>query len=122
MKVNIQHEEVKKGFIRKKTYHQITVDVQFSEEETQIIKDNDMERAKLLDRVRPANFNDGVFDDPRWNLEVRQFMWDKPNVYTVNTPAEAKQYEADVKDALTNFKAYLEENAGIEEQSTSFEL
>ena len=121
MKVDIKHTERQEGLFKKKTYYDVTLDVKFSDEEKHIIQKHDMSRQVLLERVRPAHRKDGSVVDNIWWLEVFQLL-DKPDTYTLGTPLEAKQYEADLIEVLKKLKGYLDANASIESKSTSFEL
>ena len=124
MRVNIEHKEISKGMLKKKTYHQVDLTVEFSEEEKQIIKQQNLTRTIVLEREPPADRNPGSFQgiEDVLNLTIFHLVDGKPNSHTLATPMDAKQYEADLTDALKSLKAFLDENAGVEEKSKTFEL
>jgi len=126
VKVSIDHSEVKKGFLKKKTYNQVAVTVQYTDYELAVIRKNKIEDHVILERTLDADRNDyddmaklGLLD--RFHLRVKHFIGGKPNTYILNSPAESKVYEQEVTEALKNLKQFIE-NATEEPESTSFEL
>ena len=124
MRVNIEHEEIRKGMLKKKTYHAVKLTVEFSEEEQQIIKQRDLTRTIVMKRDVPVDRNARSFEghEDVFNLTIYNLLNEKTESYALATPAAAKQYEADLTEALKNLKAYLQENVGVEEKSKTFEL
>ncbi len=122
MRVSIDHHEITKGVFNKKTYHEVSVAVVFSEEELSIINQSNLADTIVLDRGHePWMEYDEQLSDI-YPLTISNLMGQSPDRHALATPLEAKQYEADLTDALQKLKAFIEENAGIEEKSTSFEL
>lgn len=123
MRVSIDHGEIKKGMLRKKTYHQVRIKVDFSEEELQIINANGLKYHVIHETEPSATRGASPSDDADWfYTKVAHFMQDEPSVHDCNTPLEAKQYEANITEGLKNLKALLDANKEVEEKSSSFEL
>lgn len=138
MRVDIKHVEKKQGLVFKKTLHGVTISVTFSEEEKQIINDRKLQRDIVLDRPPPADVdaekhaNRGLAtkiltaavkgaDANHFGLTIGKLM-NGPDTYFVETPLEAKAYEAELRDKLTELKSYIMANEGVEQKSDSFEL
>lgn len=123
MRVSIEHEEEKHGLFRKTTYYTVSLTVDFSEEEKQVIKDSDLGDSLILERPPQANIKDSTQGlEDIFHLRIKDLVKGKPDKHTWATPAEAKNYEADLKEVLPKLKEYIEQNSGIEEKSTTFEL
>ena len=120
MRVSIEHKEVQKGMLKKTTYYDVHLAVEFTEEEQAIIKRNKVEGAVVLERQPPAGakVTEGVEDV--FHLNVRKLLKGE-DVHRLASPSEASQYDAELKDALANLKVFIEENATGPESST-FEL
>jgi hypothetical protein len=123
MRVSIDHGEMTSGFFAKKTFHTVTVRVDFSEEEKHIIKKTRIEKATVVERGVPADRNPRQFEgiEDVFNLTVHKLL-EGPDTYAFETPLEAKEYEELFKASLQNLKAHLVGNTGIEQKSSSFEL
>ena len=137
MKVSISHAEQSKGLLFKKTLHNVICDVQFSEEEQQIITERSLEGDVVLERDVPADVdaekhaNRGLGkklmtaaisgrDANHFHLTIGKLMRG-PDTYAVGTPIEAKVYEEELVERLRSLKGYLEGNATVAE-GPSFEL
>ena len=120
MRVSIEHKEVQKGMLKKTTYYDVHVAVEFTEEEQAVIKLNKVEDAVVLEREPPAGakLTEGLEDI--FHLKVRNLLKGE-DTYRLTSPSDASQYDAELKDALANLKAFIEENASGPESST-FEL
>lgn len=120
MKVDIRHEEVKKGLVFKKAYQQVTVQVQFTDEEKKIIKDNGGWNFSII------SLNDGyklVDKDGRApHVVLVTHLLDGPSKYCLLAKGEAKTYEALVVERLRELKVWLTNNGAIENKATSFDL
>ncbi|MDR3571753.1 MAG: hypothetical protein P4L81_06200 [Candidatus Pacebacteria bacterium] len=119
MKVAINHTEgsEKTGiFSKPKTYYLASFDVQLSAEELAIIRERGLEDAVLLTWENP---NDKFI--PEIHVTVALLIKNRGFGRRCPTPAEAKRFDAQGREALKNLKAALEENATIG-QSDSFEL
>ena len=123
MRVSIDHGEKTEGLVFKKNYYTVTVKVEFSEEEKQIIKQRKVSGFTVLKRGVPANQDarKAVGIEDIYDMRISALL-SGADTYFLATVGEAKAYESDVKDALVQLKAFLQDNAGIEQKSTSFEL
>lgn len=71
---------------------------------------------------RPTkNLGSFVGIEELFNLRISKLV-SGADSYTVATPMEAKQYEAELTQQLKLLKQYIEENADVGEKSTTFEL
>ena len=128
MKVDIKHSERTEGMIRKTTYPVVSVKVDFSEEEQQIIKQNKLENYILVERGIPANLekekfaHQAIADRPQaYSLKVRDLMRSDADSYAFHAVHEAKNYVQRVKEALPSLKNMLDGNVEAGEDE-SFEL
>ena len=137
MKVSIKHEEQKKGMLFKKTLYSVVCDVQFSEEEKQIISSRKLEHDIILERDPPADVDAEKHasrglgkklmtaavsgrDANHFHLTINKLLRG-PDSYALQTPIEAKAYEDELVDRLRDLKGYLEGNAEVAGE-TAFEL
>lgn len=138
MKVDIKHVEKSQGLIFKKTFHGVALTVTFSEEEKQIVKKRGLEMQSIFDRDPPADVDadkhaqrglaaklvtaavKGRDANGFW-LTINKLM-KGTDTYYLRTPIEAKQYEVELRERLPVLKEYIQENAGVEQKSDSFEL
>ncbi|MFV0410748.1 MAG: hypothetical protein ACK5LJ_13965 [Paracoccus sp. (in: a-proteobacteria)] len=105
MRVSVQHETVRKGFILKTTYHAVLCTVHLSHEEQHVVRERNLEQTKLLDR-RPATAR--VDDrDEKFVLLVYDIMHGKPDRFLLANPASAKLYEVELLRALQNLKNWI---------------
>jgi len=141
MKVTINHVQKSTGMIRKTTHHGVAVKVEFNAEELAVIRERRLERdivvergysSDVSDRAAMKNENRGLggkllkaavsgADSLSTDLTVTKLM-NGEDVYFLGTPVEAKEYEALVKDGLVNLKDWIEGNAAVEQETSSFEL
>jgi hypothetical protein len=123
MRVTINHKEKKWSFRNTSRGHAVLCKVDFSEEEKQIIKERKLKDFIIMNRPLQAGVKPdpslGIVDSP---LHVWQLLEKDPNMYVVATPSQAKQYEYDLKEALKNFKQFIEDNAEVGDAETTFEL
>jgi len=127
MRVTIDHKESTTGLLRRKTLYEIHTTVQFSSDELNTIRTRKLSGTIVLER-RPGADKDGKFS--AYELEALGDAFDLKigdlakgaDVYRVDSPLAAKTYDAELKDALKNLKAYLEGNAKPIQGSTTFEL
>ena len=119
MKVSINHSEgsEKSGvFSKAKTFYLAKFDVELSNEELAIIRARDLGEAVLLEWDDPSD----KFV-PKVHVTVDRLIKNKGFGKRCATPAEAKAFDAEGREALKNLKAHLEENATTG-KSDSFEL
>lgn len=141
MKVTIDHVQKTSGLIRKTTFHGVAVRVEFNAEELAIIRERHLEADIILDRGYPADMSDGQIekhankglgkklltaavsgkDALHFDLTVTKLMKGE-DVYFLGTPMEAKEYEEELKAGLVRLKGWIEGNAEVEKETTSFEL
>jgi len=141
MKVTINHVQKSVGLIRKKTHHGVAVKVDFNASELAIIRERHLERDYILERGYSSDVSQsqiekqesrGVgktllkaavsgFDSMNTNLSVQKLMKGE-DVFFLLTPMEAKEYEEELKAGLVRLKGWIEGNAEVEKETTSFEL
>lgn len=108
MRVSISHETVRQGWLFKTTYYAVDLQVHFTHEETQIIRQRKLEKSVLLER-RPATAK--VDDrDEKFTLAVGMLQKGTDRFLTA-TPATAKLYQAELLIALEQLKGWLSLNA-----------
>ena len=109
MRVSVSHETTRSGFILKKTYHEVILQVAFTHEEIQIIRQRNLLKTKLMDR-RPA---DAKVDDrtEKFELRVEDLMNGQVDRFRCATPSQSKIYEDDLLDAMAELKLWLDDNA-----------
>ena len=138
MKIDINHVEKSTGLIRKKNLHGVTIHVRFSQEEMAIIQERKLKNTLLLERDTPADVNvdkhanKGMtskllkaatqgMDPLSFDLALTKLV-NGPDTHWMDTPLDAKAYEQELIDMLPTLKSYVDENAGVDEKSKSFEL
>ncbi len=109
MRVSISHHTIKKGFLFKKTYHEVHLTVAFTHEEKQIITQRGLLKTKLLDR-RPADAKNDARDE-KFELRVEHLMNSTTDHFLCATPSKSKIYEEGLLDALQQMKLWLSDNA-----------
>jgi len=124
MRVNIDHSERQTGLLKKTTYHDISCKITFSDEEKQIIKQRELGDLIVMERDLPADRNPAKYENREYifNLLLKDLTKGVADVYTVATPLDAKNYDADLKEQLKLLKQYIDGNTEIEEKSSAFEL
>ena len=141
MRVSLTREttQQKDGLFKKKTYFGVLLQVEFSEEELAIIKENDLGATEILEvGLDPIQFKrvekliqDGIMDvnDPVHNLRIKDLVPEKRKkkapVWSRQYPSklEADQLEANIREKLPELKNYIMANGGeVKEGTESFEL
>lgn len=111
MRISISHGTVRKGFIFKTTYYEVSLHVALSHEEKQIIRQRGLAKTKLLDR-RPAHAK--VDDrDEKFELRVEHILNGQTDYFLCATPSRAKIYEEDLLTVLKRMKMWIGDNAEI---------
>ena len=122
MKVNIEHKTKQTGIFSKTNHSVVVVTVQFSAEELALIHQHKLKDMVLIERDPPSHFPNNIPESDRdiHYLRVRNIL-NKSDEYTVANPVKAKNYEADVVEALKSLKSYI---TGVSEapKSSSFDL
>jgi hypothetical protein len=125
MKIDITHSEKTTGWISKKTYYTTTVQVQFSEEEKHVIKQNKLEKHIVAERPPRAGTSEKDANNPNladiWDLRVSTLLKGEPDTWEFYTPAETKDYQEKVMAGLKGIKAFVQQNA-TPVANTSIEL
>ncbi|MBT2132359.1 hypothetical protein [Aliiroseovarius lamellibrachiae] len=109
MRVSISHHVIRKGFIFKKTYHEVHLMVAFTHEEKQIIKQRGLLKTKLVDR-RPADAKNDARDE-KFELRVEHLMDGQIDRFLCATPSKSKIYEESILAVMGQMKAWLDDNA-----------
>ena len=137
MKVRIQHVEKSEGLVFKKKYHGIALKVDFSPSELAIIRERKLERTIITERGYPADVdaekhaNRGLgkmvltavvsgADANHFDLTIGKLVKGE-DVYYLDTPFAAKEYETILREDLPKLKHYITENETAGESDT-FEL
>ncbi len=95
----------------KKTYYEVHLDVHFSHEEMQVIRERSLAKTKLLDR-RPADAR--VDDrDEKFELSLEDLMRARSDRFLCATPSAAKIYEEQLLAALAQVKLWIGDNAEV---------
>lgn len=113
-------------FYRKKqnaTYNLVTLNVKFSEEESQLIKDNGLEDTVVMDLSHDdyglMQGDAEIFGDA--NVKIGSLMRYPVNRRYIKL-TDAKQFESSIHEALPKLKDYIMKHEGGVEQKQSFEL
>ena len=115
MRVSVSHQSVRKGLIFKTTYYEVQLDVVFSHEEMQVIRERNLSKTKLMDR-RPATAR--VDDrDELFELRLKDLMRAKPDRFLCATPSRAKIYEDELLAALAQVKLWIGDNAEVADKT-----
>ena len=109
MRISISHETIRKGFLFKKTFHEVHLSVAFTHEEKQIIKQRGLLKTKLVDR-RPADAKNDARDET-FELRVEHLMDGRTDRFLCATPSRAKIYEENVFAMLGQMKLWINDNA-----------
>ena len=109
MRVTIDHHDVRKGFLFKRTFYAVDLTVAFSHEEKAIIGIRRLATTKLLDR-RPATA--AVDDrDEQFELRLRDLLDGRTDRFLCATPSRAKIYEEDLLQVMAQVKLWIRDNA-----------
>ena len=137
MKVSIKHTEKKTGMVFKTTHYGVTLSIDFNDEERAIIADRKLQDDLILERDWGSDI-DGEKKEERGlasklltaatkgadanhpHLTINKLLIG-PDTHHFSTPAEAKMYEAELKEVLPKFKDYIMGNAELG-SGDSFEL
>jgi hypothetical protein len=106
--------------MKKTTYYEVSLGVQFSPQERAVITGFDLGAVNVLEREPPATLR-GSQNPNDWNLRISSVL-DRTDTYLCATPLEAKNYDTELRDALPKLKAYLDANATPMSGSDTFEL
>lgn len=123
MRVNIRRYEKTTGLVFRKRLFYVETTVDFSEEEKQVIKqDNRGKNTIVLERDPSADAYVREHDAPeRYFLFVSDLARGKPDKYCMTSIVEANAYELELTDRLHKLKTYLGVGAGDDNDKT-FEI
>ena len=125
MKVSVAHGEYSKGVIFKTKFYTVTTTVTFNAEELAVIKQRKLGNDAIMMRNPPVGAKvtqvTGVLSAGKilaglgktengFNLTIGDLV-KGPDVYTLETPLEAKHYENELMDNLKKCKDYIMGNA-----------
>ena len=108
MRVRIDHQEIRKGFVLKKTFYEVSAQVDFTQVQLHVIHDRTLKDYVIMERA-PANAR--IDDDTDWfTLKIRHLLDGKTDRHLCSDPVAAKNYEADLIERLRLLKEFLEGN------------
>jgi len=108
MRLKIDHKEIRRGFILKKSFYEVSCQVGFTEVQLHVIQDRYLQDYVIMERL-PANWR--IDDDPDWfTLKIKHLLNGKVDHHLCSDPVTAKKYEADLIDRLRLLKEFLEGN------------
>ncbi len=108
MKINIRNEVVVTGMVMKEKFIEITLNVQLSEEEKAVIKENSLDSFVVMDREAPLGKSSGNSH----NLLFRNLV-DGQDKYKVYLPSEAKYYIEELVERLKKAKDLISANTTL---------
>jgi len=111
MRIKINHTTKQVGLLFKKTFIEVAVTVLFSHEETQIIRQRNLTKAKLMTR-RPATAKVDDHDE-RFELIVRDILNGKVDRFLLSDPAAAKRYQETLLETLAQLKLWISDSAEL---------
>jgi hypothetical protein len=125
MRATIEHRQKTTGLFSKTTRYQVALSVQFEPEELSLIKKLGWKDAVILKRDpdNKVNFSPEELADlgPCFYLTMSKLLKGE-DVYTLDTPSEAKAYDELLKEGLRNLKANLESNQTVPQGKETIEL
>lgn len=107
MRVEIKPRASVKGFLRKRKYYVVHLEVFFTEEEKTIIKDSNLEYDVIVERTRQG-FRGREQDD---SITFKSLMTG-PDQFAARNQIEAALYVETLKESLQKSKQFLEANTG----------
>lgn len=128
MKIKIEHVEKKSGMVFKKKHYGVAVTVDFNGEEKAIIEERKLQFDCILERGAPSDVDPDKHEERglgkklltaavkgrdanNFNMTINKLM-KGTDTFWFTTPAEAKNYEATLKnDSLPGLKGWLTDNA-----------
>jgi hypothetical protein len=125
MRATIEHRQKTTGLVSKTTRYQVALSIQFEPDELAVIKKLGWKDAVVLERQpdNKRNFTPDELRDlgPCFYLKMSTLLKGE-DVYTLDTPREAKEYDELLKDTLRNLKANLEGNQTAPQGKETIEL
>mgnify|MGYP001550244291 CR=1 FL=1 len=119
MRVRIEHQEKSTGPLRAAHQVEVVTQVQFSQAERLIIEHRGLEDFVVLERLPDSRLaatlapeEQDVWDGA-FHLRIRDLTNEAPDRFTLDTPSDAKAYQARLTDALRQLKIFIEANADL---------
>ena len=124
MRVSIEHSQKQTGLFSKTDHYLISVTVEFSEAERHILKKS--EDFVVLERG-PSSTNRKLTAEEQeefYNVLCLRIsdLLKGTDTFAVLSPAEAKTYDASLREALKDLKAHIESNSSAPVGADTFEL
>lgn len=120
MRVTIEHNEKKStGLLRAVRQVEVVTHVQFSQAELLIIEQRELEDFIVLERAPDSHLaasfspNEREAWDGAFHLRIRDLLKVAPDRFTLDTPSDAKAYQAHLADALRQLKIFIANNAEL---------
>lgn len=109
MRVTIDHRDVQRGWLFKKTFYEVSLSVAFSHEEKQIIRQRRLGETVIL-RRRPATAKVDDRDD-KFLLRLGDLLDGQTDRFLCTTPSASKIYEEEVLHMMVQVKLWVTDNA-----------
>ncbi|MCA0869281.1 hypothetical protein LCL97_00445 [Seohaeicola saemankumensis] len=122
MRVKIDHSEKKIGLLRRRKFYCVTIEVDFSEEERQIIRERRLKRDVVLERKPSAELAVYENDPPEKFWLLISDLLKGPDTWMANSVLDAKQYADEVENLMPTLKGYIVGNTEIEQKSKTLEF
>jgi hypothetical protein len=109
LRVTVDHHDVRRGWLFRKTFYEVHLTVAFTYEEKQIIRQRRLGETVLL-RRRPATAK--VDDrDEKFLLRLGDLLDGRTDRFLCPTPSAAKIYEEEVFHMMAQVKLWVTDNA-----------
>ena len=109
MRVTINHVDVRRGFIFRRTYHEVHLTVAFTHEEKQIIRQRHLGDSLLMQRRPPTAKVDDR--DQKFELRLGDLLDGRTDRFLCANPSASKIYEEEALRMLAQVKVWLSDNA-----------
>jgi hypothetical protein len=119
MRVHIEHKEKSAGLLRGARQVEVIAHVEFSEEELSVITSRQLEDFVVLHRTPDSRLAAKLAPEEaeQWeqdfSLTIRDLMNETPDRFTLDTPSDAKAYQARLTDAFRQLKSFLTDNTAL---------
>lgn len=117
MRVTVDHRDVRRGWLFRKTFYEVQLTVAFSHEEKQIIRQRRLGETVLL-RRRPATAKVDDRDD-KFVLRLSDLLDGRTDRFLCSTPSAAKIYEEEVFHMMAQVKLWVTDNAETGQRSVA---
>ena len=112
MQASIEHKEITAGVIKKVPQVEVTVAVQFSEEERAIAERWNLGERIVVERdINAHRLGKMKADQYEYQAKLAHLrladLWRGPSRHVVDTPLDAKLYQDEVVEGLKTLKAFL---------------